>query len=174
MDGTPARTVALPSGDAGVAKTLVNMQRLADSGSRDPAVRAAVVNALRTSAAAAHNLYAQTVAWFTFVRDWVYFVNDPTGTEYLQSPAVTLQIMSGDCDDRATLLAAGLRSIGVPAQFKAVAADPTRPGTFSHVYVVARVPGPRGMVDVPLDPTYPDNSPGTEPPYMARQWRVPA
>lgn len=161
---------SLPGGDAGTRKTLDNMRQLADQGSRDLTVRAAAVRAIRSSGAPSHDIPAQVDAIFTFVRDTIYFLNDPAGTEWLQSPRATLSFGVGDCDDRATLLAAMLRTIGVTTQFRVIAADPRRPATFSHVYVVANV---RGRA-VPLDPTYQDNVMGFELPRPFRVATVPA
>jgi transglutaminase-like putative cysteine protease len=171
MDGVTVTSSPLPPGDTGVRKTLGNMTVLAERGSRDPQFRNAVINAVRYAGAHGHDKPAEVDAWFRFVRDRIYFVDDPVGVEWLQDPRVTLfQNRAGDCDDRAVLLAAGLRAIGVPAAFKVVAADPRRRDTFSHVYVVARLEGR----DVPLDPTYPDNTLGSEPPMIFRTWMVPA
>lgn len=169
MEGFSAQSTTLPSGDAGVRKTVDNMRRLASEGSRNLDVRAHVLRAIQSAGVSPHNVPGQVRAWFEHVRDAVYFLNDPAGTEWLQSPAYTLQYGAGDCDDRATLLAAGLMAIGVPASFKVVAADPRRPRTFSHVYVVANVQGHPWA----LDPTYPDNTLGTEP-RSYRTWMVPA
>ena len=166
----PVHTTPLPSGDQGTRKTLEAMRRLVDTGSRDPYVRAVVIRHLRSSAVGDHNYDAQVTAWFRYVRDRILFVNDPAGTEWVQSPRVTLDVGGGDCDDRAVLLAAGLKSIGIPVQFKVVAVDRARPGTFSHVYVVANV---RGRW-VSLDATYQDNTVGTEPRNPLRTWMVPA
>jgi transglutaminase-like putative cysteine protease len=170
MEGYTVTSSPLPGGDTGTRKTLDNMRLLAEHGSRDPQVRERVISTVRYSGAAPHDVTSQVRAWFKFVRDSIYFINDPANTEWLQHPRYTLDTGSGDCDDRAVLLAAGLMAIGVPAAFKVVAADPRRPNTFSHVYVVARI----GRGDVPLDPTYADNTLGTEPPMIFRTWMVPA
>lgn len=166
-EGTTVTSGPLPSGDAGVRKTLAAMIRLADQGSRDLDVRNAVIRAV--SMVPPHNIPRQVRAWFEFVRDRIYFLHDPHGTEWLQSPRVTLQAGAGDCDDRAVLLAAGLRAFGVPAMFKVVAVDRRRPGSMSHVYVVANLGGRQ----IALDPTYGQNNLGDEPPRPSRTWMVP-
>jgi transglutaminase-like putative cysteine protease len=112
----------------------------------------------------------QAQAWFQYVRDGIYFFHDPVNTEWLQSARYTLTCGSGDCDDRAILLAAGLSSFGVPTQFKLVAVDASRPQSFSHVYVSAFL----GNRWVAMDPTYRQNTLGTEPPQRFRTWMVPA
>lgn len=173
MDGFAGYTITttpLEGGDAGVRRTVANMQRLVDEGSRNPEVREAVIRAIHQSTLAPHDFVSQVEAWFRFVRDRVRFVHDPTSSEWLQTPHYTLRVMAGDCDDRAMLLAAGLRSIGVPAEFKVVAANPLRPRSFSHVYVVANMGGRK----VALDPTYPNNRLGSEPRRISRTWMVPA
>lgn len=170
MDGFSVVSGPLPDGDTGTRKTLDNMRRLAETGSRELAVREATIRAIQASAAAPHDLVAQTRAVFEYVRDSVYFLHDPAGTEWLQSPRYTLTVGAGDCDDRATLLAAMLMSFGVRSQFKVIAADPRRPGTFTHVYLVAY---PAGRA-VALDPTYAENLMGYEPPRPYRTAMVPA
>lgn len=160
----------LPTGDRGTRKTLAEMRRLVTDGSRDMVVREAVVGAIRIADAPSHDALGQARAWFAYVRDRIWFVNDPVDTEWVQSPRVTLNLKAGDCDDRAVLLAAGLASIGIPSQFKVVAANPRFPDTFSHVYVEAQIAGQ----PVPMDPTYPFNTLGTEPPRVTRMMRWPA
>lgn len=72
-----------------------------------------------------------------FVRDKILYVKDPhDGPEMVQTPKRTLQISTGDCDDKATLLASLLASIGVATRFKAVG---FKDGPYTHVLVQARV-----------------------------------
>lgn len=160
----------LPAGDAGTRRTVAEMRRLITEGARDPIVRQAVISVLRSSRVGDHNVDAQALAWFAYVRA-ILFVNDPDGTEWLQSARVTLQHGGGDCDDRAILMAAGLKSIGIPVRLVVVALDPNRGGTFSHVYVEAMLPA-RGWIAA--DPTYQSNTLGMEPPSASRVWRIPA
>jgi transglutaminase-like putative cysteine protease len=109
-----------------------------------------------------HDHSGEVGAIFAFVRDRVHFVRDILGVETLQGPRYTLHVMAGDCDDRATLLAAMIRSLGIPAEvsFRVVAANPST-RAFSHVYVTTVMGGKR----VALDPTYATNRPGFEPPH---------
>lgn len=156
----------LPSGDAGTAKTLSIMRDLAARGSRDPSVREAAISAVRGSGVRAHDLRSQLAAVYRYVRDRIYFIGDVAGVETLQSPRYTLQVGAGDCDDRATLLVAMARSIGLAAdlRFRVIGADRRRPGRFSHVYVVAKINGR----DVAMDPTYHDNPFGWQYPNPSR------
>ena len=146
--------------------TLGYMGRLATEGSKDLEVRSAAIEALDRFGAPQHDPVAALGAVFRFVRDRIRFVPDPVGTQAVQSPRATLSLGAGNCAQRATLLAAMARSIGIPAalQFRVIAANPRFPRSFSHVYVVASVRGRR----IALDPTYRENQPGYEYPSRTR------
>lgn len=84
----------------------------------------------------------------SFVRDQIRYVQDITNVETVQEPQKTLEIFAGDCDDKATLLAAMLESIGHPTRFVAIGFEP---GIFSHVYVESKI----GAGWIPLETTEP-------------------
>lgn len=163
IGGFTATRKPLPSGDAGTRTTLAWMQRFASEGARDVEVRSAAIQALDAYGAASHDAEAALAAVFKFVRDRIRFVHDPVGVQAVQSPRATLELGAGNCAQRATLLAAMVRAIGIPAalKFRVIAA---RPGSraFSHVFVVATLNGRA----VALDPTYQRNRVGDE--YMNR------
>lgn len=96
-------------------------------------------------------------ALFTWVRDHIRYVRDINGVETLQTPVATMDVGCGDCDDKSTLLAALLESIGHPTRF--VAAGYQSPGRYSHVYVETRL----GARWVPLDATLLDKPMGSIP-----------
>ena len=154
----------LPPGDAGTARTLAIMAQLAREGSMRREVRETAIDVVRGAGVRPHDTRGELAALFRFVRGAVRFTGDVAGVETLQAPHYTLAVMAGDCDDRAILLAALARAIGIPASFRVIAANPRRPGTYSHVYVVAKVQGK----DVPLDPTYETTPPGWEHPSPSR------
>lgn len=156
----------LPSGDRGTTRTLEYMRTMVLAGAKQRVVRETAINIVRGAGALEHKPLRQLAALFRFVRDRVMFIGDVAGVETLQSPRYTLHTMAGDCDDRATLLAALARSIGIPAElrFRVIAANPQFPRSFSHVYVVARLLGR----DIPLDPTYHHNGFGFEYPGALR------
>jgi transglutaminase-like putative cysteine protease len=158
----------LPSGDPGTRRTLEIMRRLTHEGATDPTVRAASIAALTN--VRSHDARGEIASLFRFVRDRVAFRRDPVRTEWLQAARHTLSLAAGDCDDRAVLLAAMLRSVGIPAWFRVVALDRSRPTTFSHVYVVVKM----GDQVIPLDPTYPENAVGMMPAGATRSMEVPA
>lgn len=146
----------LPFGDRGVKKTLGLMRRLVHEGSRQVEVREAAIDVVRQAGVRPHDTLGELGALYRFVRDRVHFIGDIAGVETLQGPRYTLHAGAGDCDDRAVLLGALARSIGLPVdlKFRVIGADRRRPGRFSHVYAVARL---RGR-EIALDPTY-DSSP---------------
>lgn len=55
-----------------------------------------------------------------WVRDNIVYVADPRGVELLQTPPRTLQLQTGDCDDKSILLAALLETVGCATRFMAV------------------------------------------------------
>jgi transglutaminase-like putative cysteine protease len=162
----------LPAGDAGTGKTLAIMRGLALEGAKQLEVREAAIGIVREAGAPPHDRWAELRALFEWVRDRVRFTADVAGVETLQGPRYTLHAMAGDCDDRATLLVALARSIGIPAdlKFRVIAASKRNPRGFSHVYVVATM----GGRSVPMDPTYPSNRLGWQYSNPYRMAEVPA
>ena len=138
----------LSPGVAGTRQTLALMRDLARSGAADPVVRDRALLILRSSSVADHDYAGELKALFEFVRDRVRFTRDPVDVETLQIPRRTLEVLAGDCDDKATLLVALLRAVGNPAELRYRAIGTSRP-QFSHVYVVARL----GGTLIAMDPT---------------------
>jgi len=71
-----------------------------------------------------------------FVRDEIRYVRDIKGVETLQSAPKTLEIGQGDCDDKATLAASMLETIGHPSRFVAMGFNGAG---FSHVLVESKI-----------------------------------
>lgn len=95
-----------------------------------------------------------------FVKDSIRYVKDVAQVETVQSPLKTLEYRAGDCDDKSTLLATLLESIGHPCKFKAVG---IRGGDYCHVYVMVKI----GAQWVPLETTEPVPM-GWEPPNITK------
>jgi transglutaminase-like putative cysteine protease len=94
---------------------------------------------------------------FRFVRDDIRYTQDVTDVETLQTPDATLALGHGDCDDKATLLAALLEAIGHHTRFHAIG---MHPGELSHVFVETLL----GDNDwLALDPTEPEAEIGWTP-----------
>jgi transglutaminase-like putative cysteine protease len=96
---------------------------------------------------------AEAAALFRFVQGRVRYVRDVHEVETLATPGVTLDTLSGDCDDHATLLATLLEAIGFPTRF--VVTGYSEPGVFEHVYLQVFVNGPLGSEWVACDSTEP-------------------
>lgn len=79
---------------------------------------------------------AEVKALHAFVRDNIRYLRDIRGVETLQTPDKTLEFGQGDCDDKSTLLAALLESIGHPSRFVAIG---FAPDTYQHVYAETKI-----------------------------------
>jgi transglutaminase-like putative cysteine protease len=72
-----------------------------------------------------------------WVRDGVRYTPDPRGLEMVQTPPQVLASLTGDCDDKATLLATLLETIGFSTRFAAIAVNDEP--FFSHVMAQVRL-----------------------------------
>jgi len=163
-----ARHLGLPSGDAGVALTIREMQKFAlgNEGALNPYVRQYALEA--TANCKDRDDREQAASIFQAVKLNIRFRGEYSET--VQSPLVTLQLGAGDCDDHSTLIVALLRSIGIPGRFKTVATDPgDRQRMFTHVYAMAGLRQGNRIVEwFPLDSTVPYATPGWEVPRVTR------
>lgn len=125
----------LPSGEPGIAATLQIMRRLVRENKRNTAIRDAAIDLTRDLRP--KDWAGEIRAVFEYVRDHIRYVRDVTGVETLQTPEATIDIGAGDCDDKSTLLASMLESIGHPTRFVAVGYRATR--AYSHVYVETKL-----------------------------------
>lgn len=91
-----------------------------------------------------HDELAEVTALQHFVRDRIRYVKDVDGVETLQAPPYTLKMQSGDCDDKAILLATLLGSVGYPAQFIALGFNGR---DFTHVLTAVKL----GTRFIPLE-----------------------
>lgn len=82
-----------------------------------------------------------------FVRDQIRYVGDILGVETLHTPAAVLITRAGDCDDKAILNAALLKSLGYSCRF--IALD--QGSGFCHVWTQVLLRG--NWID--LEPTEP-------------------
>ena len=141
---TVATLAALPDGKAGTVETLKIMRRMARESVRSPRQEIRTLALSLIAVLPARKWSAEVEALHAYVRDEIRYVRDPVGIESVAVPEKTLQLRAGDCDDKSTLLAALLESIGHPARFVAVGFNG---GHFSHVYVESKI----GSEWVPLE-----------------------
>lgn len=132
---TDAVIFHIPDGPAGTRQTLKLMARLVKDARAHPAIRHLSTELIQHCEAQAYS--EEVRACFFYVRDSIRYTMDTNGMEHLQNPVILLDTRAGDCDDKATLLAAMLESIGHPCRF--VALGYTAPGEFEHVYVETRI-----------------------------------
>jgi transglutaminase-like putative cysteine protease len=146
------------------------MRSLAITGSKSLTVREAALGVLKQSGVRPRDYAGEIRALFQYARDRIRYTRDIVGVETLQTPDYTLRQGVGDCDDKSTLLAALLMSVGHPAtlEFRAIGTGPPDPNTFRHVYVVANLQGQR----IPLDPTNQNQGAGWEYPRPSVQMGV--
>lgn len=136
---TVARTIGIPDGKAGTIVTLRIMRQLARDAVRDPA-QTIRTTALKLLAGLPPRQWGPEVERLhSFVRDEIRYVRDPVNIELVATPAKTLELRAGDCDDKATLLAALLEASGHPARFLAVGLNG---GPLSHVLTQTKI-GPQ-------------------------------
>lgn len=135
---------SIPSGNAGNRETLKAMSSLAAAGSKSPLVIEAAQNAVRGTPERDDEV--DFAAVLKDVRRRMRYTHDPLDAEVVKHPAFVVSRTNDpesspepmDCDDASTLCAAMLGALGYQTRFATVAADPSRPREWSHVYVVAR------------------------------------
>lgn len=154
----------IPGGEAGTRETLRMMRDLVHAAVRRPdqIVRRQAESLVLMLPA--RDWFAEIRALQEFVRDQIRYVRDPVSVERIQTPEQSLQSRQGDCDDKATLLAALLDSIGHPARFAALGFE-GRGNGFSHVLVETKVK--KTGIDMrdwmPLETILPDKPAGWYP-----------
>jgi transglutaminase-like putative cysteine protease len=138
----------IPDGKAGTIATLKIMRQFARDSIRAPSqtIRTHAMNIVASLPARSFGREVESL--HAFVRDQIRYVRDPVDLESVATPEKTLELGQGDCDDKATLLAALLESVGHPARFVAVGFGGA---PFSHVYTESKI----GESWVPLETIIP-------------------
>ena len=121
------------------------------AGVRDPNMRVrnqalAIVKGVR-----GHDFRGEVEAIWEWVRENIRFVRDIRGVETLATPARTLDIGQGDCDDMSVLISALLESLSHPTRFVAVG---FRPGELSHVFTETRIGNRWVPLETSIDGAY--------------------
>jgi len=115
--------------------TLATMSRMSTAGAIDPTVRLTALEIVK--ALPQKDFQGEAIAIFRFVRDKIRYVRDVYRVETVQEPRATLELGQGDCDDKSTLLAALLASVGVETAFGAL----VRGNSVMHVWTRAKIAG---------------------------------
>lgn len=132
----PGQLANIPNGFDGMRATLGVMRDFARTAVANPAQIVRTKAEQLTRSLPPRQWFAEIRALHEFVRDEIRYLRDPVNMERVATPEMTLEIGQGDCDDKATLLAAMLDSIGHPARFVALAFNGDG---FSHVLVETKV-----------------------------------
>lgn len=120
----------MPEGKAGVQATLKMMSELTKAGKKTPAIRSKAVSLVQNLPQ--KDRLGEIRNLFNFVQNNIRYVRDIHEVETLHYAEQVLAQESGDCDDKAILLASLLEAIGHPTRFVAVG---FKPGEYSHVFV---------------------------------------
>lgn len=130
----------LASGDAGISQTIDLIRRLVDVGEKTPIVNETAIRALSEGNAEQYNDMAAARAVYDWVRRNIRYVPDPVSKETVRPADVILRVSAGDCDDiNGVLIPSLLGTIGIPTRLVTVAADPSMPDQFTHVYCEALI-----------------------------------
>jgi Transglutaminase-like superfamily len=169
--GSIGYRTALLAGTDGTAQTVDVMRQLVDQAITNQQFVRFAIDIVRN--VAAHDELAEVQQVYSWVLANIRFTKDPVAKEVLRPPAEMLKLRAGDCDDISTLMAALLLSLGYPARLVTIAADPSAPTEFSHVYVEAEVSPGSGQW-LALDAARPGAQFGVEPPdyYRKRVWSL--
>lgn len=127
----PSSLGSLPSGQDGTRTTLQLMRAFVQHYKSDQSVRGLALELVRPLPP--KDRLNEIRVLFEYVRDNIRYVHDIAGIETLQTPPATIELEAGDCDDKSTLLAALLASIGYRSRF--VAVGYRQAGDYQHVYV---------------------------------------
>jgi len=161
----------LLSGEAGTAQTIKLMRQLVDSALSD----SAFVRKTRDIVAhvQAYDETGEVRAVYNWIQRNIRFTKDPLTKETLFPPQELLKIRAGDCDDISMLMGAMLLALGYPARLVTIAANPSDPSEFSHVYVEVEIPPGSGNWMV-VDAARYGAQFGVEPPayFRKRAWSL--
>lgn len=153
---------AIPSGPEGTRQTLKLMRDIVRRAVRDPRMIVRNQAIAITRACPSKDWRCEILAVYDWVNENIRFLRDVNGVETLQSPARTLELAVGDCDDQAILISALLESIGHATRFAALGFEP---GHFSHVFSETKI-GDRWLS---LETTVPGAFPGWYPPRVSER-----
>jgi transglutaminase-like putative cysteine protease len=146
--GARASFESIPGGVAGVRETLRRMVKIARSflrpnGQDYDAIQSLLLVRIASQRAIQHcrekDYWSEVAALHRAVRDDIRYCMDHLTAETLQYPDKTLQLKSGDCDDKSLLLCTMAHCVGYSSRFCAIMVDGD--DCFSHVSAQVLVNG---------------------------------
>jgi len=90
------------------------MVEIIQESSRDPELRAKAIEIIQPAATGMYGNELRLL--FEFVRDQMKYIGDTNGEDIFQWPALTLENLAADCNNRVLLLGALARSVGFPVR----------------------------------------------------------
>ncbi len=121
----------------GIRDTLQQMQAMVNRSYLHELIRQQAAQAIRNCQPS--DKMCQASSLMIWVQRKMRFVKDPVGVEALHDPIMIARSIAqggvpyGDCDDFSLYLATLMKSVGMPASFRAVGFNG---GHLSHVYVI--------------------------------------
>jgi hypothetical protein len=166
-----AYRVPLHDGERGTAQTVKLMRQLIDQAVSDAQFVRFAIELVRN--VPPYDEYGEVSALFQWVQHNIRYTKDPVTKEKLYPPMELLKIQAGDCDDISMLLGALAIALGYPARLITVAADPSSPSEFSHVYTEVECPPGSGSW-IAVDAARPGSQFGLQPPayFRKRAWSL--
>ena len=148
---TYAQLQELPDGPEGTGVTLRRMRDYVRAAVRSPGqeIREAGLQILQT--VPQRKWLREVLALHAWVRDHIRYIRHPQGVQIIQEPNKTLAYSSGNCVDKAVLLASLLESTGHPTRFVALVIRGQQSDQFSHVITETKV----GRDWIPLETIIP-------------------
>lgn len=124
----------IANGLAGIRQTLKLMSAITKKYKAAPAIRELALSL--TSHLKQKNYRGEVAELHHWVKEEIRYIKDIRDVETIQTPIQTLRLRQGDCDDKSTLVASLLESIGHRTRFVAVGFTPD---SLSHVFVQTKI-----------------------------------
>ncbi len=167
--GSGSVTLQIPEGDEGTAQTIAAMRQFIYTGIRDVDVNRAAIAIVQS--VPAHRPEQEAKAIYQWVRSNIRFTPDISSAETLRTAAEILKVRAGDCDCiNGVLLPTLFSSVGLDTRLVTVAADDSRPDTFSHIYPEVNVNGQWTPADAAAEHASWGKEPGHV--YRKRVWDI--
>ncbi len=128
---------------SGIDEQLHYLRSQVDTWRQSPLIRNLAVDIIKRTGVVPRDKREQAIAIGQHVQNTIYYVHELP--ERFQTPAETLMLKAGDCDDTTMLIGALLESIGIPAALCCMFFD----GDWRHIFPAAALD--TGLL--PLDTT---------------------
>ena len=142
---------AAPDTDTATRQTVAQMCKYIAAGADDPMVKFWAERALESYGLGRREIVPACWAVYWCVKHSVQFARDeprlfsvghPTALDMLIAPAVLVRMAcpKEDCDGFTMLICAMLKALGIDSYIVTIAADPSDPERWSHVFPLAKLP----------------------------------